>query len=210
MSNEKRVNLFDQWAKTYDQSVHSANEFPFDGYERLLDRIVDLSGHQSGMKVLDLGTGTGNLAERFVPMKASIWGLDFSNDMLVKAREKMPGAHFAQVDLFGAWPDEFEQKFDRIVSSYVFHEFELAEKIDLIQRLAKNNIVPGGYFILGDISFPTKASEQKARELIGNQWDEDEYYWVAEEDIRACEEKGFEVKYEQISSCGGIFIIKPG
>jgi putative AdoMet-dependent methyltransferase len=209
MSNEKRVHLFDEWAKYYDHSVQSAKEYPFDGYERLIERIVELSEPKPNMKVLDLGIGTGNLAERFISFKVSLWGLDYSNEMLVKARQKIPQANLGQANLFGEWPDEFEQKYDRIISAYVFHEFELVEKIGLLRRLAENNLVAGGYFVIGDISFPTNDSQKKAKEYIGNRWDEDEYYWVAEEDIRECEEMGFEVEYEQISSCGGIFCIKP-
>jgi putative AdoMet-dependent methyltransferase len=189
MDKENRVQLFDEWAKSYDFSVQSANEFPFDGYERVLDRVVELSEPQSGMKVLDLGTGTGNLAERFIPFKTSIWGLDFSTEMLAKASEKVPQARFAQANLLGEWPTEFQQRYDCIVSAYVFHEFELGEKISLLQRLAECNLVAGGYFVIGDITFPTRALHEKAKKHIGNRWDEDEYYWVAEEVVCECEKK---------------------
>ena len=209
MSNQNRVSLFDEWAKTYDHSVQSAKAYPFDGYEALLDRVVELSAPQQGMKILDLGTGTGNLAERFVPFEVSIWGLDFSQEMLEQAGEKMPQGHFGQADLFGEWPQAFEQKYDRIVSGYVFHEFPRAEKIALLRRLAENYLAPDGYFVIGDISFPTAESQDKARALVGDGWDDDEFYWVAEEDVPACEENGFEAQYEQISSCGGIYLFRP-
>ena len=118
MISENRVQLFDEWSKTYDYSVQSADAYPFDGYERLLDRVVKLSEPDASMKILDLGTGTGNLAERFVSCGTSIWGLDFSTEMLVKAKAKIPQANFAQASLLGKWPVEFEQKYDRIVSGW--------------------------------------------------------------------------------------------
>ena len=209
MNDQNRVHLFDNWAKNYDYSVQSANEFPFDGYERILDRVVALTEPRPEMKVLDLGTGTGNLAERFVVHKASIWGLDFSNEMLAKAREKMPQAHFAQANLLGEWPEEFQQRYDRIISAYVFHEFDLAAKMNLLQRLAERHLADSGYFVIGDIAFPTNEMLERAKKYVGNRWDEDEYYWVAEEAICVCEDKGFYAEFEQVSSCGGIFVIKP-
>ncbi len=111
--------------------------------------------------------------------------------------------------MFGAWPDKFEQRYDHIVSAYVFYEFKLDEKIRLLQRLAKNNLVSDGYFVIGDISFVTSASQNKMREDVGDLWDDDEYYWVAEEAVGLCQKKGFDVEYEQVSSCGGIYVVRP-
>lgn len=209
MRDPNREDLFNKWAKNYDQSVQSAKEYPFDGYNLKLDRVIELADPQKDIKILDLGTGTGNLTERFLPFKVSIWGLDFSTEMLEKAKTKIPKGHFGQANLLEDWPKNFEQKYDRIVSAYVFHEFSRIDKINLLERLAKKYLHPGGYFVIGDISFPTTESQNKARKIIGTRWDEDEFYWVAEEDIKACEDKGFEVHYEQISSCGGIYLIKP-
>ena len=209
MNDHKRVKLFDAWAKSYDYSVQSAKEFPFDGYERILDRIAELAEPRPDMKVIDLGIGTGNLAERFVAHRVSIWGLDFSDEMLAKARRKLPLAHLAQANLLGEWPEEFRQKYDRIISAYVFHEFDLATKMNLLQRLAESYLTDSGYFVIGDIAFPTDEMLEKAKKYIGDRWDEDEYYWVADETMHVCEDKGFHAEYEQVSSCGGIFIIKP-
>jgi ubiquinone/menaquinone biosynthesis C-methylase UbiE len=53
---------FDDWS-TYDEDV-AMGLFPFDGYERVLDRVVELSAISGGLEILELGTGTGNLTRR--------------------------------------------------------------------------------------------------------------------------------------------------
>ena len=70
---------FDDWAENYDQSVANTQSFPFTGYEEVLDKVVELATPQPGMQVLDLGTGTGNLALRFDAIGCEIWGTDFSS-----------------------------------------------------------------------------------------------------------------------------------
>jgi ubiquinone/menaquinone biosynthesis C-methylase UbiE len=80
--------------------------FSLDGYEDVLDALVATADTTQGMKVLDLGVGTGNLAERFVRRGCTVWGVDFSASMLEKAREKLPHAHLLRGDLLGEWPLE--------------------------------------------------------------------------------------------------------
>ena len=134
MSN--RLELFDAWAADYDAGVTSEEGFPFAGYEAVLGRVVQRAAPQPApseppqsqptLRVLDLGTGTGNLAARFAALSAEVWGLDFSSQMLAEARENVPNATFLQADLLGDWPTL--PQFDRIVSSYLLHEFDLSAK----------------------------------------------------------------------------------
>jgi len=63
---QSRVELFDRWAADYDRSVQEDGEFPFAGYEHVLTAVVECASVRPGMRVLDAGIGTGNLAERFV------------------------------------------------------------------------------------------------------------------------------------------------
>jgi 2-polyprenyl-3-methyl-5-hydroxy-6-metoxy-1,4-benzoquinol methylase len=63
VSKASRVGLFDDWAETYDASVQEV-DFPFDGYELVLDEVARLAAVQPGMRILELGIGTGNLTKR--------------------------------------------------------------------------------------------------------------------------------------------------
>jgi putative AdoMet-dependent methyltransferase len=208
ISNQDRVQLFNRWAINYDLSVQAADGFPFAGYQQVLDELAMLAKVEADMNILDLGIGTGNLAERFYHLGVLIWGIDFSQEMLKQVQAKLPLARLVQADLLGKWPVEFQQRFDRILSTYVFHEFDLMTKINLLVRLADQHLVKDGYILIGDIAFPSQQVLEQAREHWLNRWDETEHYWVADEMIMACEQAGLHVNYKQVSSCGGIFVIK--
>jgi hypothetical protein len=63
--------------------------------------------------------------------------------------------------------------------------------------------------VVGDIGFPTSAARDQARRKWADSWDEEEYYWAADEAAVACESAGLQVTYKQISSCGGVFVVEP-
>ena len=194
---------FDSWAETYDEDTAS-DHFPFDGYKRVLDTVARLAGAHSGMRVLDLGTGTGNLASRFAPLGCELWCTDFSAAMLEKARAKLPGAHFVQDDLRGDRPAGLPGCFERIVSAYVFHHFELDEKVRLVQRLISELLLPGGRLLIADIAFPDRSAMEKTRVQLGEAW-EQEFYWITEEAQAAFSQLGLRVEYIQVSACAGVF-----
>jgi len=130
----KRVTLFDAWAARYDTAVAAGgDDFPFAGYDEVLATAVRTAGARPSLRVLELGIGTGNLAERFVAAGCQVWGLDFSAAMLAQARVRLPQAHLVQADLLAAWPLAARPLFDSIVAAYVLHEFDLTDKIRLLQ-----------------------------------------------------------------------------
>lgn len=197
---------FNDWAATYDNSV-VIDQFPFFGYRPVLEKAVALASARPGLRVLDLGTGTGNLALRFAALGCDLWCTDFSPVMLEKARAKLPGAHFVLADLRGDWPFELNGRFERIVSAYVFHHFEPKEKIRIVRNLVSEHLAPGGRIIIADIAFPDAAALQRVKLAVGEGW-EDEFFWVASELIPALERGGLKVKYVQVSSCAGVFSLQ--
>ncbi len=208
MNQDDRVRLFDDWAAKYDETVSAERGFPLEGYQRVLAEIVRCADVRSGMAVLDVGIGTGNLALRFIERGCEIWGFDFSSKMLAKARAKLPEATLVQADVLGAWPRELNRRFDRIVSGYVLHEFDLAAKVTVLCRLVKDHLADGGQIVIGDVAFATGSDWAKAREFWRGQWEDDEFYWAADEAREVCARAGLELTYAQVSSCEGVFQIR--
>jgi putative AdoMet-dependent methyltransferase len=195
---------FDDWAPGYDESTRSDSGFPFDGYSRVLQTIVDLCAPQAGESVLDLGAGTGNLAQMFAERGCRIWGVDFSEKMLALAREKLPGAALAQADVRGGWPEDFQRRYDCIVSGYTFHHFTLEEKVNIVQRLLQAHLAPGGSIVIGDLAFNDAADEDALRQKMGDEW-EQEYFWLADEALAAFARAGVAARFVKLSSCAGVF-----
>ena len=96
------------------------------------------------MTILDIGIGTGTLAKRFCELGCQVYGVDFSREMLEKARKKLPQVELFRADLLGEWPAELRRNFERIVSAYVLHEFDLPTKIRVIRKLLDNGLADGG------------------------------------------------------------------
>jgi putative AdoMet-dependent methyltransferase len=216
----ERVKLFDVWADTYDDSVRDYQGFPFEGYEDVLAEIARCADVSPGMVVLDLGIGTGGLAQRFLDRNCTVWGLDFSVKMLAKVHARFPQVELIKADLLGDWPIDHDQRFDRIVSGYVLHEFDLASKVRLIERLVSRHLIDDGHMVVGDISFATRAGrdeaqrkwrgtwDEKKQAWQGSLWDEDEHYWAADEFSEAVDRVGLRVvSYHQVSFCGGVYAI---
>ena len=75
---------YDRWAAMYDTMGNWLLELE----EPEVDRAL---GDVAGLDVLDVGAGTGRHAIRIAAAGARVTALDFSEEMLAKAREK-PGA----------------------------------------------------------------------------------------------------------------------
>ena len=206
MSQADRMQLFDRWAQNYDATIAPyLNRFPFDGYDQVLDEVVRLAEVTPQMQVLDLGIGTGNLAVRFVQAGCAVWGIDFSAEMLTKAQAKLPHTVLVRADLLSAWPMELQRPFDRLVSAYVLHEFDLETKVRLLHRIAAHYLTTAGRIVVADIAFPSVEDRTQASQQLADSWDADEFYWAADEASAACARAGLQVLYKQVSSCGGVF-----
>ena len=126
--------------------------------------------------------------------------------MLAEAKAKVPNATFLQADLLNDWPQL--PKFERVVSAYVLHEFNLQAKLEILAKSARQ-LEKNGRIIIADIAFPNREVFEQAHRRWQEVWDESEHYWLADEALAACEEVGLTGKYEQVSSCAGVFVFQP-
>ena len=197
---------FDDWADTYDDSL-AFDQFPFTGYPQVLTKAVELAEPTPGYAVLDLGTGTGNLALRFARAGCRVWCTDFSERMLERARQKIPGAVCLLHDVRSPLHRQLDRRFDLIVSAYLFHHFDMDEKVRILSGLLPH-LLPAARIVIADIAFPDAGALEQVRLVVGAGW-EDEFYWLADETALTIEKIGMQVAYQQVSPHAGVFVFKP-
>ncbi|MBF0362081.1 MAG: GNAT family N-acetyltransferase [Oligoflexia bacterium] len=199
---------FDEWSKKYDEQV-SEDKFPFLGYKKVLTTLLELSEAKKDQKILDIGIGTGMLANNLSKSGSIIYGIDFSKQMLDIAKTRIPNGIFENVDVVNNYLGSFSNiKFDRIISSYFFHHLNEKQKIEFIKRVIKNNLLANGMIVFADVGFKTSEDYKNGHKNYQKLWDEEEYYLCGDELVGKLNEEGIDIKYQQISECAGILIYK--
>lgn len=199
---------FDLWADGYDRTVALSadlEEYPFAGYRLVLGTIYDRIRRAKGLKVLDLGIGTGVLAKKLYSDGYQIYGVDFSEKMLAIAGEAMPGAQLARWDFACGLPENWAgERFDFIVSTYALHHLTDVQKTPLIRQLQKR-LNPDGALLIGDVAFETRAQQEACRAACGALWDDEEHYFVLET-LR----QDFDgVRFKKCSFCAAVLQFDP-
>jgi ubiquinone/menaquinone biosynthesis C-methylase UbiE len=114
---------YDQWAETYDTDPNRTRELA----EQVLRKIelpVD------GRDIVEIGCGTGRNIEWLATKDASITALDFSEEMLRRARARVtdPRVHFMQHDVRTTWPLANDSR-DIIIAMLILEHVEDLETV---------------------------------------------------------------------------------
>lgn len=202
-------NGFNLWAEDYDKTVQLSeekNEYPFAGYKTILNNIYNEIMQHNHAALLDIGIGTGVLSSKLYDHQHIITGMDFSSKMIEIARNKMPNANLFEWDINNGIPNNLEgNSFDFIVSTYTLHHLTDTEKVAFLIQLAPL-LKLNGKIIIGDISFETMDQLKQCQQQNSSHWDDSEFYFV-HDSIYSLLSPHFDVQYEQISVCGGIYIL---
>ncbi len=200
---------FDSWADNYDKDMQieaEKNSYPFAGYREVHESITDTILKKKGATVLELGFGTGTLASELYNNGCEIYGQDYSARMTELAQAKIPGAHLYQKDFGEGLAEQLlEKKYDFIVATYAMHHLTDEQKVDLIHDLL-GLLKSGGSILIGDIAFETRDAMEACRQEFIDEWDDEEYYFAADEFAKEFPEMSF----EKVSFCGGILTIPSG
>lgn len=198
---------FDLWADDYDKSVGLSDEdgtYPFAGYKAILNEIYNRVLSASAKTVLDIGFGTGTLTSKLYEQGCEIYGQDFSDRMIALAQEKMPDARLFQGDFSNGLVEPLtQQKYDAIIATYSLHHLTDAQKVTFLENLL-SLLNEGGCIFIGDVAFETRAALQKCMEETGDEWDDDEIYFVYDE-LRAHFPS---IQFKQMSDCAGLFTLQ--
>ena len=198
---------FDLWANDYDKSVGISDEektYPFAGYKDILNAIYCRILSASAKKVLDIGFGTGTLSSKLYENGCMIFGQDFSENMIEAAQKKMPDAKLFCGDFSkGLLKPLTEQKYDAIVATYSLHHLTDEQKETFIKSLVPL-LNDGGSIYIGDVAFYSRTELEKCRNIAGEEWDEDEIYFVFDEIKKAFPK----MRFEQFSACAGLLSLE--
>lgn len=194
---------FDLWADGYDKAVglsDEENSYPFAGYKEVLAKIYRIIMEKEKAAVLDIGFGTGTLTRKLYEQGCEIWGQDFSGRMLELAGAKMPQAHLFQGDFSkGLVAPLLSNSYDFIVATYSLHHLTDDDKVSFIRSVTEL-LKKDGLLLIGDVAFASREKLEHCREEVGEEWDDEEIYFVFDE-----LQKVFpSLKFEQVSFCAGI------
>lgn len=123
--------------------------------------------------------------------------------MIELASEKMPNAHLYQGDFTqGLVEPLLAQRYDFIVATYSLHHLTDKQKVSFLRVLC-DHLNPDGQILIGDVAFDNRRQLEQCRKDVGDEWDDDEIYFVVDELKGEFPELGF----KQISHCSGVLSI---
>ncbi len=135
-SNYADIFNHDEDALDYDEDVLNESDPIRTGYDAALDWVAEQARVTGHSRVLELGSGTGNLTAR-LPDCHEIVCVDVSEKMEALSRKKVAhfsNRHFIKDNILAI----FERKlgrFDAIVSTYAIHNLTESEKGHLFECL---------------------------------------------------------------------------
>ena len=130
---------YDRWSACYDDEDN-----PLIALEE--PKVAELLGPISGLRILDLGCGTGRHALRLAAAGANVTAVDFSEGMLARARDRAGGLRidFRAHDLTQPLPLA-DASFDRIICGLVLdHIPELTPLFAEMRRVCS----PAGFAVI--------------------------------------------------------------
>ena len=152
---EQVTKMFDTISKEYD-NLNRVISFGIDIKWR--NKVVEIVGKTNPETILDIATGTGDLAISLAKTSASkIIGLDISEGMLSVGRKKIEKLNLnKKIEMVLADSEEIpfeDASFDAITVAFGVRNFENLEKgLSEIYRVLKK----GGIFVVLETSIPTK------------------------------------------------------
>ena len=121
--------------------------------------------------------------------------------MIELASAKMPVAHLYQADFSKGLAEPLRhQSYDFIFATYSLHHLTDDRKAAFLQRTHLN---PDGMILIDDVAFETRSQLDRCQQEAGDEWDDEEIYFIAE-DLR----KAFlDLLFTPVFSCAGILTI---
>jgi putative AdoMet-dependent methyltransferase len=205
---------FDAQAIDYDENIKKEGHVfnVHEGYDEALAKVKEKVQLQIGDTVVDIGIGTGNLGSQFLSEGQKVIGVDQSENMLMKCKEKHPEietrkGHFLALPLL-------DLSADAIVSSYALHHLTDGEKLLALEEMVRV-LKPNGQICIADLMFQDDKHRKRVLknfEKAGNQLAIDcildEYYANKSTLVDWLEGKGYQVETIQFNDILGLIYAK--
>ena len=150
---------YDEWAEIYDSNENPTRDLNYKAIRRE-------SFGLAGKRVLELGCGTGLNTEYLAKHASHVIGVDFSEQMLTKARQRIKAKNvsFLPADITKPWSFK-DGSFDFIVASLVLEHIKDVRPIfDEVFRVLR----PGGQCYLSELH-PYKQLRQSQAKFVSQE-----------------------------------------
>jgi len=196
----------DDEADTYDAEVRSEGDPIRAAYHEVLEWVANQAGITSRSRVLELGSGTGNLSIR-IPRCGRLICVDLSVRMEAIARSKLhhiSNRHFIKVDILEVFDYQIAPV-ESVISTYTVHHLTDGEKRLLFEKIF-DSLVSGGRAVFGDLmvqnkverdskihEYLTKGDAKTARAL------QEEFFWSIDTATAELSQLGFQIEIKRFS-----------
>jgi len=145
---------YNQWAAQYDTNINKTRDLEAVALRETLSRMAFED-------CLEIGCGTGKNSEWLVTKAKQLTAVDFSEEMLAKAKAKVVADHisFIQADITKEW-NFTNKQFDLITFSLVL---EHIENLDHIFKECNKHLHNNGFIYIGELHPMKQYAGSKAR-----------------------------------------------
>lgn len=182
----------DKWnAALYDEKHAFVSQYG--------ESLVQVLAPKPGENILDIGCGTGDIANKIQGYGAKVHGIDRSENMVAQAREKYPDMLFDVIDTTAL---SYSKTYDAVFSNATLHWIKQPQKV--LQGIY-DSLKTGGRFVAefggkGNVQMITNEMRKQAYAL-GLPYEEERFPWYFPS-IAAyasiMEEVGFTVTFAQL------------
>jgi putative AdoMet-dependent methyltransferase len=196
----------DDHATDYDADVRNEKDPIRAAYHDVLAWVISEARIDSSSRVLELGSGTGNLS-CLLDRSGELVCVDLSERMEAIARSKsghILNRRFIKADILEVFDYE-RAPFDSVISTYAIHHLTDEEKRLLFAKIF-TGLVPGGRAVFGDLMLQNQAEKaSKIQEYLTKgdaktaQAIDEEFFWSIDTARLDLNELGFQVETKRFS-----------
>lgn len=163
--DKNNIEIFNHWADKYDKDIKLAekhDDWLYRDYSKILitimSKIKEYCPSKRNKTIIDIGAGTGNLLLMASNAGYSIIGIEPSQKMCARIKNKGFQGQIIAADFLHL---SFKSSsIDIIVSSYAWHHLPEKQKIKSIDEM-KRVLRRNGVIIIADLMFASQGDKQK-------------------------------------------------